>query len=60
VYSDKLYEGGRYWLGAGYSFIQFPRMQMTYVWSKSYKNKRGFTDDDERVKVNGKPLSVRT
>ncbi len=33
IYNGKLYDGGRYWLGAGYSFIQFPRMQMAYVWS---------------------------
>lgn len=60
LWREKLYEGGRYWLGAGYSFIQFPRMQMTYVWSPSYKKDRGFTDDAERVTVNSNSMTVRS
>ena len=33
ISQQKIYEGGRYWLGAGLSFVEFPRMQLAYVWS---------------------------
>lgn len=53
----RLYEGGRYWLGAGYKFVQFPRMQRGYVWSSTYKASRKFFDD---ITVNTNSMNVRT
>lgn len=60
VSTDRLYEGGRYWLGAGLKFIEFPRMQMAYVWSSTYKKSRKFTDNDSLVTVNTKSITARS
>jgi hypothetical protein len=56
VYRGKLYEGGRYWLGAGFKFIPFPRMQMAYVWHSQYKANKNFEDDPNLVTV--RPLDI--
>jgi hypothetical protein len=60
VETARLYDGGRYWLGAGFSFIQFPRMQLAYVWSATYKKSRGFTDNDDLVTVTSSSINTRT
>jgi uncharacterized membrane protein YqiK len=57
VQMARLYEGGRYWLGAGYKFVQFPRMQRGYVWSSTYKSSRKFFDD---ITVNTNSMNIRT
>ncbi len=56
----KVYEGGRYWLGAGLRFVEFPRMQMAYVWSNSYTRSRKFGDDSELVTINPKAITARS
>ena len=57
---EKIYEGGRYWLGAGNSFVAFPRMQMAYIWSPSYMDNRGFEDNESRVTINANSMTVRS
>lgn len=58
--NDVLYEGGRYWLGAGHYFVEYPRMQMAYIWSKNYSINSNFYDMPELVTVSGNPITVRT
>ena len=60
IYRGKLYEGGRYWLGAGFKFIEFPRMQMAYVWSSTYKQHRNFEDDSKLVTVRSSDIMGRS
>jgi hypothetical protein len=60
VSSTRLYEGGRYWLGAGLYFIEFPRMQMAYIWSSKYNKQRKFNDDSKLVTVSPKSITARS
>lgn len=60
ISQPKLYEGGRYWLGAGLSFVEFPRMQMVYVWSNNYNNDKKFGDEPNLVTVNKKDITARS
>jgi len=41
-------------------FIEFPRMQMTYVWQTSYKKNRKFTDDAELVTITPSEITARS
>ena len=60
IFRGKLYEGGRYWLGAGFKFIDFPRMQMAYIWSSSYKSSKNFEDDKSLVTVRSNDITARS
>jgi hypothetical protein len=47
-------------LGAGFKFIEFPRMQMAYVWSSTYKSHRNFEDNSELVTVKSNDITARS
>jgi hypothetical protein len=58
----KIYENGRYWLGANHEFISFPKTQQGIIFSTAYTTTKGeaYSDDENNVRIDKTSIKVRT